>query len=78
MNSSFDQKTGKEIEYISLPSTSAEEIHVKTKEGFSIYFSLKRGPEGQLNDLAMILDGEIDSGNVEYIDLRIENWVYYK
>lgn len=63
------------------PSRMAEEIRVKTQEGPELYFSMQFSLESAIATLDTILKKEIPSdriGDVEYIDLRNENKVFYK
>ncbi len=74
----LNERTGLGYDDFVLPSGAAEEVHLKTDQGYSVYFSLHRDALSQLNDLAMVIDSEVKGKKVDYIDLRIENWVYYK
>jgi len=56
-----------------------EELRVMTSEGWYILFSLKRDVKSQLQALGMVLEEKIKNRiGLQYIDLRIENRVYYK
>lgn len=62
-------------------SKIADEVKVKTEEGWEIYFSSGLSMENSLRTLKIFLDKEIDQEKrfkLEYIDLRAENKVYYK
>lgn len=74
----LNERTGLAYDSFVLPSGAAEEVHLKTDQGYNVYFSLHRDALSQLNDLAMVIDSEVKGKEVDYIDLRIENWVYYK
>lgn len=78
-NKFFDQ-TGLEIDFLVLPQPRSEEIHLKTKKNFIIYFTLARNIDSQLHDLTVVLQQELAEklDQIEYIDLRVERWVYYK
>lgn len=58
---------------------SSQELHLKTKQGWQIYFDAMGNIERQTEILKELLKKEIDKPeNLEYIDLRIEERVYYK
>lgn len=60
---------------------AAEEVRVKTAEGWDIYFSSKIPAKQSIRTLKTFLEKEMDEEkrkNLEYIDLRVENKVYYK
>jgi len=62
-------------------SRIAEEVKVRTEEGWEIYFSSRLPIENSVRTLKTFLDKEIDQekrSKLEYIDLRAENKVYYK
>lgn len=71
-----------EIEEIILPSALADEIHVKTTKGWRAFFILDREAEHQISNLNLVLEKEIadkiPEENLDYIDLRVESWVYYR
>ncbi len=55
-------------------------INVKTKQGWDIYFSLKKDLDWQITELGLVLEKKIspdERGNLQYIDLRFEK-IYYK
>ena len=70
------------IEEIILPSALAEEIHMKTEEGWRVFFILNKDAGQQVENMKLILEKEIDGKirreDLDYIDLRVENWAYYK
>ena len=61
-------------------SILAKEVHLETIGGWRVYFSIDRSVESQLSDLKIVMDEQIKGGieRVDYIDLRIDNWAYYK
>lgn len=64
-----------------LPKDSFGEFWIKTKEGWFIYLDKEVDLETQLIALKKILDEKISldkRNNLSYIDLRINNRVYYK
>ncbi|MDO8529727.1 MAG: FtsQ-type POTRA domain-containing protein [bacterium] len=62
-------------------SRMAEEVKVKTEAGWEIYFSSNLPLEESIRTLITFLEKEAGvktTNNLEYIDLRAENKVYYK
>lgn len=80
INKRFQSKTGYEILRFEIPAAMASELHVKTDIGFKVYFSCQRSIDAQLDDLVAVLEHQVKDqiGKVQYIDLRIEGWVYYQ
>ena len=79
----LDKGTGiKIINEYRTGSRMAEEIKVKTEEGWEIYFSTRMSVEDSIQTLKTFLEKGIVNGDnkddLEYIDLRAENRVYYK
>lgn len=76
----FTQKTSIEIDSYALPSSGAGDIHIQTQEGPVVYFSLERTVESQIQNLILLLQDELGGSisGLEYIDMRVGNWVYYK
>lgn len=75
-------KAGFEIggEYLT-PSRMAGEIRVKTTQGFDLYFSTHFPLESAIETLLVIFNKEIPDekkSEIEYIDLRNENKIFYK
>lgn len=57
----------------------ADDLKAITNEGWYVMFSLKRDIKSQLSALKAALDEKIQNRTgLQYIDLRIENRVYYK
>ncbi|MFA5777032.1 MAG: FtsQ-type POTRA domain-containing protein [Parcubacteria group bacterium] len=78
----LDRETGIKVnsEYHT-GSKMADEVKVKTEEGWEIYFSAVLPIEDSVRTLKTFLDKEIDQGErskLEYVDLRAENRAYYK
>lgn len=66
---------------IGLVSRFANELRIKTTDGWEIYFSTKASAEASLDALALLLDGEIPKErwkDLLYIDLRTENRIFYR
>ena len=60
---------------------AAEDVRIKTTAGWDIYFSGKIPAKQSIRTLKTFLKKEMDEEkrkNLEYIDLRVENKVYYK
>jgi len=58
-----------------------QRVNVKTSEGWEIYFSLEDDISQQVSNLILVLKEKISSierRNLEYVDLRFGNQVYYK
>lgn len=65
----------KDCDYIKVNN----EINITTKQGYEIYFDNNIDLDGQLNNLNMVLNQKIDNPeNLQYIDLRFSDRVYYK
>ncbi|HEX8974556.1 MAG TPA: FtsQ-type POTRA domain-containing protein [Patescibacteria group bacterium] len=64
-----------------MPSRVAGEIDVKTDQGIGIYFSSDFPLDSAINAFALVLKKQISNdqkNNLEYVDLRSENRVFYK
>lgn len=74
------QETGLNITSFSMPTRMSQQINVKTEKGFVIYFDPQRDTEAQVGKLKRtineLLKNKLDS--IQYIDLRMEDRVYYK
>jgi len=68
------EKNNLNVEKIDLKNLETEEIIVKLFDGPYIYFSLNFSPP----DLEPIINKINNFNNLKYIDLRVENRVYYK
>lgn len=69
------------IDEYKTPSRIAEEIRIGTSQGSQIYFSLQFPLESAIFTLDTVFKKEIPvekRGEIEYIDLRNENKVFYK
>lgn len=63
----------------SILSWPAKDLKVVTNEGWYIVFDLETDIKNQILSLKTVLEQKIqDRGNLEYVDLRIENRIYYK
>jgi len=76
------EKTDLEIENnFMTPSLISKDIRVKTKEGWEIYFNQDISLEKEGEMLKAILDKKVEKdqrADLEYVDLRIDNKVFYK
>jgi len=63
-----------------ISSFPSEDLKVVTNEGWYILFNLQKETADQLTALKAVLDEKIKDArkNLQYVDLRIENRVYYK
>jgi cell division septal protein FtsQ len=62
-------------------SAIAEEVKVKTDEGWDIYFNSQISLDQSIKTLKLFMDEKINSDDrnrLEYVDLRVEDKVYYK
>jgi cell division septal protein FtsQ len=62
-------------------SLDGEKLVVKTEDAWEIYFGLGENVSDQIFNLDLVLKEKIspeEKGNLEYIDLRFENRVYFK
>jgi|GEM_PF-873726 len=79
----FPDKIGKELNYLSTPLPSAEEIRANTKEGFMVYFDITADLDRSLALLKKVLEEEIlgkggQTTCLDYVDLRVADRVFYK
>lgn len=55
------------------------EIELYTNEGWKVIFNLEDSIKRQLEVLGQVVEGSIeDRSTIQYIDLRVSDWVYYK
>jgi hypothetical protein len=75
-----EQDISLEREY-STPNRISGDLRVVTKEGWGIYFDAGLNVEKEVEMLKAVLDEKIPQdqrNNLEYVDLRMENKVFYK
>jgi len=63
------------------PQLASGDIRVKTEEGWLIYFDKSISADKEIEMLKLVLENKIDPNkrsDLEYIDLRTDNKVYYK
>lgn len=73
--------TGVVVSGFVVPQDSLEEFHAQTTEGWKIMFSTSTDIEKQINALGIFLREKInknDRSELEYIDLRVQDRIYYK
>jgi len=76
INKNLFEATNIEADYFSVIETTID-VTLKTKAGFYVKFDSLRSSKKQLYDLKMILV-EKRQEILEYIDLRVPGWAYYK
>ncbi len=77
----FTRKTGLNISYLYVLPASSRELHLVTSVNWKIFFDLNRDADDQINILNAFLKNQIFENNIQnidYIDLRIIDRVYYK
>lgn len=76
INKNFTKKTKLKIKKMVIEDTTFE-LNIETTNGWEIRLDTTRGANDQINSLAKLLP-HIRKKVKEYIDLRTENWAYYK
>lgn len=69
------------IDYFEIPNKEVREVHVVTDEGWRIYFDSDISLENQKISLSTVLNEKINQekrNNLQYIDVRLINKVYFK
>lgn len=79
----FPDKIGKELDILSTPLPSAQEIRAHTKEGWTVYLDMTLDLTKNLDLLSRVLNQELrekEGGTtcLDYIDLRVVDRVFYK
>jgi cell division septal protein FtsQ len=79
INEKFQPVTGEEIQKIIIFDILSD-VHVLAKSGWTVYFNSNKDPETQLKNLARILEEARKGGQtkLQYIDMRIEDRIFYK
>ncbi|MEX1997525.1 MAG: cell division protein FtsQ/DivIB [Candidatus Andersenbacteria bacterium] len=70
-----------QVAEIRIPSLSAREVHFLLDNNWELRFDVTRAPESQLQTLRQLLANTVtpeEQQQLEYIDLRIQDRVYYK
>jgi cell division septal protein FtsQ len=69
-------------ENFSVPGLIFPDIRVRTQEGWEIYFNRELDLKKEVDMLKVVLENSIDSvgkrPDLEYVDLRVDNKVFYK
>lgn len=79
INEDLYDETGLKILSFNIDSYPIKELKAITHEGWYILFSTERNIKNQLLVLKVGLDEKIKNrSNLQYVDLRIENRIYYK
>jgi len=69
------------IEIVSTEIVNQQRMNIKTSEGWEIYFNSRDDVSQQVFNLDLVLKKKIspeERRNLEYVDLRFSNQVYYK
>jgi cell division septal protein FtsQ len=71
---------GSDIKTITFLNNQKKDLEIMTEKGYKIFFDCDRSAKNQLEILSRILNEISQSGKdqVEYIDLRIEDKIYYR
>ncbi|KKR28397.1 MAG: hypothetical protein UT60_C0021G0001, partial [candidate division CPR2 bacterium GW2011_GWD2_39_7] len=78
VNSSFPQ-TGYKIVEINITNEFKRELKIKTDGNFQVFFDTTRDPLSQIESLGRVLkEVKKENRTIEYIDLRVENRIFYK
>lgn len=73
--------TGAEVAEVRIPAVAARELEFKMTNNWDLLFDAQRTAGSQLSILRRVLNeiiGEQEQANLEYIDLRIPQKIYYK
>ena len=73
-------KAGLELDYIFYNPEIEDEITITTKEGWQAFLSTQIALETQIKKLELALDEKIreNRANLQYVDLRVKDRVYFK
>ncbi len=80
MNKQWQGKVSSAVTIVKFPGKGSTEVQFETSEGWSVMFDTARPVNGQLNNLALILNKQIparDRSQLAYIDLRLNKFAYY-
>jgi len=76
VNANLEKKTKTKIKKI-IVKESTFELQVITDKGWKVIFDTARSADDQINDMVIVLPYTKNKIH-EYLDLRVENWAYYK
>lgn len=68
------------LETFTVVSRFADDLRIKTKDGFEVYISTKRPLADSMAALSLLFEKELspaDTKRLRYIDVRTENHIYY-
>jgi cell division septal protein FtsQ len=76
----YEYFIGSDIEEIHFLNKQKKDVQILTQKGYSIFLDSERSVKSQLEALSRILNeiSKSNKGQVEYIDLRIEDKIYYR
>ena len=77
--SNFELVTGQQIDRIIIFDLLSD-VHVKSKSSWTVYLDSTKDPISQLESLNKVLKAAAESGhsNLQYIDMRLQDKVFYK
>jgi cell division protein FtsQ len=78
LKNNLSEKTNIKIATLKIPNRESNEIKVLTEKGYYIYFRSDKDVLPQIEKLNLTLNKIEEQKNLEYIDLRFEDRVYYK
>lgn len=79
LNNKLRKQTKISINNYVFPERKSTQVNAITNEGWSIYFEANHDLDTQIKNLQDALDKKIkNTKSLEYIDLRVENRVYFK
>jgi len=79
LNDKIKQETKITVTNYVFPERKSTQVNAISNEGWVIYFEANHDLDSQISNLKEALDKKIkNTKTLEYIDLRVENHVYYK
>lgn len=78
INDGFEAATGTKINKITLFDIMSD-VHILSSDGWTVYLNAEKKHEDQLKDLGRVLaEVRKSQKKIQYIDLRLDNRVFYK
>jgi hypothetical protein len=77
LNKDFSLMTGRKIKKMEVVDTSSE-LKVRSDSTWYAYFDTNRSVKNELINLSRVLEETKNKKKLEYIDLRVENKIFYK
>lgn len=78
INDGFEAATGSKITKITLFDIMSD-VHILSSDGWTVYLNAEKKYEDQLKDLSRVLaEVKKTQKKIQYIDLRLDNRVFYK